>query len=147
MDPDPVCPITSGSGGFGSATLVTMKKNVQHYNMRPCWDVRDWLPRLILLKTGTEVERPTRPRTRSTTYNRILRVINKILKGGRVRTKLRKSQNPQICRHTKSGKSADLPKMWQVADMRFADSIFLVICDLPAKYFLQTLNLRKSTNT
>jgi hypothetical protein len=94
----------------------------------------DCLPLLILLKTGTEVERPTRPST-SSTYNRILRVINIIFKGGpQINSADRKIRKFAGIRHLVDQRTiyhADL-QMGQVADLRFVDSIFLEICDMRA---------------
>jgi hypothetical protein len=38
------------------------------------------------------------------------------------------SENPQICGLTKFVTFADLPLVWQFADLRFADPLFFAIC-------------------
>jgi hypothetical protein len=50
--------------------------------------------------------------------------------------------NEQICKLTVFVKFADIPQMWQFADVRFAGPIFYEVCDLKLMFFGKNLRIR-----
>ncbi len=56
--------------------------------------------------------------------------------GNKFRNLVHQTANPQICGLTKFVIFADLPHVWQFANLQFVDPIFF--CDLLIHIFLQT---------